>query len=136
MFEKSLKMLSLNKNYTFEDLELAYANAKSKFGDKKIITDAHDYLFEDLKNKTNLMGKIEKSEFVIPSSEMYDVNYIKALQYNMDGDLRADIISFNPKTLEEIIKYYELLNMYDGLKRHSDKDKKEAPKRKRGISIF
>lgn len=136
MFEKSLKMLGLNKNYTFEDLELAYANAKSKFGDKKIITDAHDYLFEDLKNKTNLMGKIEKSEFVIPSSEMYDVNYIKALQYNMDGDLRADIISFNPKTLEEIIKYYELLNMYDGLKRHSDKDKKEAPKRKRGISIF
>lgn len=136
MFEKSLKMLGLNENYTFEDLESAYENAKNKFGDKKIITDARDYLFEDLENKTNLMGKIEESEPGIPSSEMYDVNYVKALQYNMDSDLRADIISFNPKTLEEIIKYYELLNMYDGLKRHSDKNKKEAPKRKRGISIF
>lgn len=135
MFEKSLKMLGLNADYTFEDLKLAYENAKSKFGDKKIITDARNYLFEDLKNKNNFMKKIEQSEPIIPSSEIIDVNYVKALQYNMDGDLRADIIAFNPKTIEEIIRYYELLNMYDGLKRHSDKNKDEAPK-KSGIRIF
>lgn len=136
MFEKSLRILYLNPDYTFEELDLAYKNAKSKFGDKKIINEAHDYLFEDLVRKTHLMEEIGKIEPSMPSSEMYDVNYVKALQYNMDRDLRTDIINFNPNTLEEIIKYYELLNMYDGLKRHSDKNKPKEAKRKYFISIF
>ena len=54
MFNISLKILGLKKDYTFEELDKAYYASIKSNGDLEIITNAYNYLKEDLTNKTKL----------------------------------------------------------------------------------
>ena len=120
MFNISLKILGLKKDYTFEELDKAYYASIKSTGDLEIITNAYNYLKEDLTNKTKFDESLKKREKNDNNKINLNLNLIKALEYVMDSNLREDIINFEINDLNDAIRYYELRNMYDALKEYHD----------------
>ena len=120
MFNISLKILGLKKDYTFEELDKAYYASIKSNGDLEIITNAYNYLKEDLTNKTKFDESLKKREKNDNNKINLNLNLIKALEYVMDSNLREDIINFEINDLNDAIRYYELRNMYDALKEYHD----------------
>lgn len=120
MFNISLKILGLKKDYTFEELDKAYYASIKSNGDLEIITNAYNYLKEDLTNKTKFDESLKKEKKNDNNKIDLNLNLIKALEYVMDSNLREDIINFEINDLNDAIRYYELRNMYDALKEYHD----------------
>lgn len=120
MFNISLKILGLKKDYTFEELDKAYYASIKSNGDLEIITNAYNYLKEDLTNKTKLDKSLKNLEKNDNNKIDLNLNLIKALEYVVDSNLREDIIDFEINDLNDVIRYYELRNMYDALKEYHD----------------
>lgn len=120
MFNISLKILGLKKDYTFEELDKAYYDSIKSNGDLEIITNAYNYLKEDLINKSNLDKSLRNSKEKENYKICLDTNLINALEYVTDHNLRKDIIDFKINDLNDVIRYYELRNMYDALKKYHD----------------
>ena len=120
MFNISLKILGLKKDYTFEELDKAYYASIKSNGDLEIITNAYNYLKEDLTNKTKFDESLKDFKENHDDGVALNLNLIKALEYVMDSNLREDIINFEINDLNDAIRYYELRNMYDALKEYHD----------------
>lgn len=126
MYEKSLKILGLSDNFDRMDLEVAYNKAKqrtlknvSDTCDVRIIEDAYNYLLEDMLNKEEVKINIDN----LPKQESIDIRLItliKALEYTLDDESKIDKelrnYDANFEDLDNVIHYFELVNMREALK--------------------
>lgn len=126
MYEKSLKILGLSGNFDRMDLEVAYNKAKQKSKNNlsneiiiKVIEDAYNYLLEDMLNKEEAKINIDN----LPKQESIDIRLItliKALEYTLDDESKIDKelrnYDANFEDLDNVIHYFELVNMREALK--------------------
>lgn len=126
MYEKSLKILGLSGNFDRMDLEVAYNKAKQKSKNNlsnekiiKVIEDAYNYLLEDMLNKEEVKINIDN----LPKQESMDIRLItliKALEYTLDDESKIDKelrnYDANFEDLDNVIHYFELVNMREALK--------------------
>lgn len=126
MYEKSLKILGLSGNFDRMDLEVAYNKAKQKSKNNlsneiiiKVIEDAYNYVLEDMLNKEEAKINIDN----LPKQESIDIRLItliKALEYTLDDESKIDKelrnYDANFEDLDNVIHYFELVNMREALK--------------------
>lgn len=126
MYEKSLKILGLSGNFDRMDLEVAYNKAKQKSKNNlsnekiiKVIEDAYNYVLEDMLNKEESKINIDN----LPKQESIDIRLItliKALEYTLDDESKIDKelrnYDANFEDLDNVIHYFELVNMREALK--------------------
>lgn len=126
MYEKSLKILGLSGNFDRMDLEVAYNKAKQKSKNNlsnekiiKVIEDAYNYVLEDMLNKEEAKINIDN----LPKQESIDIRLItliKALEYTLDDESKIDKelrnYDANFGDLDNVIHYFELVNMREALK--------------------
>ena len=126
MYEKSLKILGLSGNFDRMDLEVAYNKAKQKSKNNlsnekiiKVIEDAYNYVLEDMLNKEEVKINIDN----LPKQESMDIRLItliKALEYTLDDESKIDKelrnYDANFEDLDNVIHYFELVNMREALK--------------------
>lgn len=126
MYEKSLKVLGLSGNFDRMDLEVAYNKAKQKSKNNlsnekiiKVIEDAYNYVLEDMLNKEEAKINIDN----LPKQESIDIRLItliKALEYTLDDESKIDKelrnYDANFEDLDNVIHYFELVNMREALK--------------------
>lgn len=126
MYEKSLKILGLSGNFDRMDLEVAYNKAKQKSKNNlsneiiiKVIEDAYNYVLEDMLNKEEAKINIDN----LSKQESIDIRLItliKALEYTLDDESKIDKelrnYDANFEDLDNVIHYFELVNMRETLK--------------------
>ena len=126
MYEKSLKILGLSGNFDRMDLEVAYNKAKQKSKNNlsneiiiKVIEDAYNYVLEDMLNKEEAKINIDN----LSKQESIDIRLItliKALEYTLDDESKIDKelrnYDANFEDLDNVIHYFELVNMREALK--------------------
>lgn len=126
VYEKSLKILGLSGNFDRMDLEVAYNKAKQKSKNNlsneiiiKVIEDAYNYVLEDMLNKEEAKINIDN----LPKQESIDIRLItliKALEYTLDDESKIDKelrnYDANFEDLDNVIHYFELVNMREALK--------------------
>lgn len=126
VYEKSLKILGLSGNFDRMDLEVAYNKAKQKSKNNlsnekiiKVIEDAYNYVLEDMLNKEEAKINIDN----LPKQESIDIRLItliKALEYTLDDESKIDKelrnYDANFGDLDNVIHYFELVNMREALK--------------------
>lgn len=126
MYEKSLKILGLSGNFDRMDLEVAYNKAKQKSKNNlsnekiiKVIEDAYNYVLEDMLNKEEVKINIDN----LSKQESIDIRLItliKALEYTLDDESKIDKelrnYDANFEDLDNVIHYFELVNMREALK--------------------
>lgn len=126
MYEKSLKILGLSGNFDRMDLEVAYNKAKQKSKNNlsneiiiKVIEDAYNYVLEDMLNKEEAKINIDN----LSKQESIDIRLItliKALEYTLDDESKIDKelrnYDANFGDLDNVIHYFELVNMREALK--------------------
>lgn len=126
MYEKSLKILGLSGNFDRMDLEVAYNKAKQKSKNNlsnekniKVIEDAYNYVLEDMLNKEESKINIDN----LSKQESIDIRLItliKALEYTLDDESKIDKelrnYDANFEDLDNVIHYFELVNMREALK--------------------
>lgn len=126
MYEKSLKILGLSGNFDRMDLEVAYNKAKQKSKNNlsneiiiKVIEDAYNYVLEDMLNKEEAKINIDN----LSKQESIDIRLItliKALEYTLDDESKIDKelrnYDANFEDLDNVIYYFELVNMREALK--------------------
>lgn len=126
VYEKSLKILGLSGNFDRMDLEVAYNKAKQKSKNNlsneiiiKVIEDAYNYVLEDMLNKEEAKINIDN----LSKQESIDIRLItliKALEYTLDDESKIDKelrnYDANFEDLDNVIHYFELVNMREALK--------------------
>lgn len=126
VYEKSLKILGLSGNFDRMDLEVAYNKAKQKSKNNlsnekiiKVIEDAYNYVLEDMLNKEEVKINIDN----LSKQESIDIRLItliKALEYTLDDESKIDKelrnYDANFEDLDNVIHYFELVNMREALK--------------------
>lgn len=126
VYEKSLKILGLSGNFDRMDLEVAYNKAKQKSKNNlsnekiiKVIEDAYNYVLEDMLNKEETKINIDN----LSKQESIDIRLItliKALEYTLDDESKIDKelrnYDANFEDLDNVIHYFELVNMREALK--------------------
>lgn len=119
MLDISLKIMGLNKDYTKEELELAYKTKLSIYK-SKIVEDAYNELKQNLekeerKNSDSKEIRLENKSYF----SKINFNLAKALEFNFDNDLRTTLKNFEINSIKDSIRFFELSNYYDALKEYN-----------------
>ncbi len=117
MLEKSFKILRLDANYTYEDLEKAYSEMKLEYGeDKKILDDAYRILKQHLDIKPIAYEKVQNiMKHVNVDLENYDDEEEIAKNKKRNYNRLITMIAENPNYMD-IDHYLKALR----IKLHND----------------